>query len=125
MSKNLSQLSKKQIDSEELVELLEMRSRAEADFLLIDIREPYEYEAGHIVGVDMLLPTTKFQEWAPILAKNYTGQKLILTCRTANRTSQVQAILEQMGMKNIINHIGGIVEYQGAIEQGMDGARYV
>jgi rhodanese-related sulfurtransferase len=123
MSKNTLLLSKKQITSSELEQILEARSREEADFLLVDIREPYEYESGHISGVDMLLPTSQFREWAALLKEQYADIPLIITCRTANRTGQVQGILEQMGMDNVIDHTGGIVSYTGAIEQGMGGLR--
>ncbi len=119
MSKNMPPLSKKRIESKELELLLASRSRGEAEFVLIDIREPYEYEAGHIAGVDMLLPSSRFREWAPLLKEQYADIPLIITCRTANRTGQVQAILEEMGMDNIIDHTGGIVSYTGTIEQGM------
>jgi len=116
----------KQIDSPELERLLEARKNGEVDFVLIDIREPYEYEAGHIVGVDYLLPTTQLQAWAGTLVERFGERPLILTCRTSNRTGQVQQILlQQFGMENVIDHVGGIVTYRGATVSGMEGAHSV
>jgi len=115
----------KQISSVELEQALKDRSRQELRFWLIDIREPYEYEASHIAGVDMLLPTSRFREWSHVLYESYRDRPIILTCRTANRTAQVQGLLMQMGMGSIINHAGGIVSYTGKLEHGMRGARGV
>ncbi len=125
MSSYAPLLSQKQITSAELELLLAARRRGEVDFLLVDVREPYEYEAGHIEGVDLLLPTTRFQSWAPIVQADYRDRTLILTCRTSNRTAQVQGILLEAGMQNVVDHTGGIVEYTGEIVTGMEGARYV
>jgi len=111
----------RRVDSETLEKLLQERQEGKSDFVLIDIREPHEYEAGHIVGVDRLLPTSRFQEWAEALPQEYPERPVILTCRTSNRTGQVCRILkEQMGMRNVIDHIGGIVSYDGAVAQGME-----
>jgi len=125
MSKYKGLLDQKRVSSKELENLLEARAKDELAFLLIDVREPYEYEAAHITGVDLLLPTTEFQTWAPVLAESYGDQTLVLTCRTSNRTAQVQAILIQMGLTRVIDHAGGIVEYLGTTEQGMEGAKGV
>ncbi len=126
MCMNRPLLSQQQVDSQELATLLEDRQSGAASFVLVDIREPYEYEASHIAGVDLLLPTTQLQRWAPVLASKYRDVPLILTCRTANRTGQVQQILRhQLGMENVINHAGGIVTWQGALAQGMDGVKDV
>ncbi len=125
MSSYAPLLNQKQITSAELELLLVARRRGEVDFLLVDVREPHEYEAGHIEGVDLLLPTTRFQSWAPIVLADYRDQTLILTCRTSNRTAQVQEILMQKGMQNVVDHIGGIVEYTGKIVTGTEGGRHV
>jgi len=44
---------------------------------------------------------------------------LILTCRTDNRSGQVQAIFKSNGHPRVINHSGGIVSYRGEIEKGL------
>ena len=115
-----------QIDSSTLETLLEAREKGEADFVLIDVREPYEYEASHIVGVDYLLPTTQLRSWMDKVPQRFPDRPVILTCRTSNRTGQVQQILrQQLGMENVINHVGGIVTYRGATASGMEGVRGV
>ena len=126
MSTKQAILHQDQIDSPTLETLLEARKNGEVDFVLIDIREPYEYEDRHIAGVDYLLPTTQFQSWAGLLADRFGDRPIVLTCRTANRTGQVQQILrEQLGMSHVINHAGGIVTYRGEVASGMEGAHGV
>jgi rhodanese-related sulfurtransferase len=109
-------LKKQNVNSEELQMLLEARKEGKIKFLLVDVREEMEYNIEHIKGVDMLKPTTVFQQWAHELLTQYKDTTLIFTCRTGNRSTQVQHIFMQHGHKNAINHYGGIVTYRGAIE---------
>jgi len=108
------------VSSEELEALLREREAGECDFLLVDVREPFEYEEAHIAGVDLLRPTSRFREWAEELAGR-RDETLIITCRTANRSYQVQQILRRMGHPAVIDHAGGIVSWRGPIEGGSYG----
>ena len=110
-------LDQNDINSEELELLLEARTEGKADFLLVDVREDMEYDMGHIKGVDMLKPTSSFQQWALELLNQTKEKKLILTCRTGSRSGQVQNVFRQNGHKGVINHYGGIVTYRGKIEK--------
>ena len=106
------------VDSAQLEALLKAREAGEADFLLVDEREPWEYEMGHIPGVDLLRPTTAFRGWARELVEATKERPVILTCRTANRTGTLQPLLQRMGHPRIINHLGGIVAWHGPVETG-------
>lgn len=110
-------LEKGYIDSEELHVLLESRDEGEAEFLLVDVREDMEYDMGHIKGVDMLKPTSSFQEWAHALLTETKDKTVIFTCRTGSRSGQVQNIFKQNGHDGVLNHFGGIVTYHGTIEK--------
>ncbi|MBD3792867.1 MAG: rhodanese-like domain-containing protein [Campylobacterales bacterium] len=111
-------LQKPLINSNELEALLKERAAGNVDFLLVDVREQMEYDRGHIKGVDMLKPTSMFQSWASNFLETYKDKTVILTCRTDNRSGQVQMILKHNGMKNVINHSGGIVSYRGEVVRG-------
>ena len=106
------------VDSRQLEALLEARSRGEVRFLLVDVREPWEYEEAHIPGVDLLRPASTFHTWAKELAERTRDLPLILTCRTANRTGRLQPLLRRLGHPRVINHLGGIVQWQGPLEKG-------
>jgi len=108
-------LKKSYVQSEELETLLKEREAGNVDFLLVDVREQGEYDMGHIKGVDMLKPTSTFQSWAESFIAENMDKTVIFTCRTDNRSGQVQRVFQQNGMKNVINHAGGIVTYRGDI----------
>ena len=109
-------LNKSHVSSEELETLLKERAEGNADFILVDVREQMEYDAGHIKGVDVLKPTSMFQSWAQAFLDENKDKTVIFTCRTASRSGQVQQIFKQNGMQKAINHSGGIVTYRGEIE---------
>ena len=110
-------IDKTNINSQELEELLKAREEGKVDFLLVDVREPMEYEMGHIKGVDMLKPTSTFHEWGEGLFQDTQDKKVVFTCRTGNRSAQVQHVFRQNGHNGAINHDGGIVTYRGETER--------
>lgn len=111
-------LNKSEVTSIELEDLLKERDAGKLDFLLVDVREMFEYDAGHIKGADMHKPTSMFQSWAQEFLNTNKEKTVIFTCRTGNRSGQVQHIFRQNGMENVINHVGGIVTYRGETELG-------
>ena len=110
--------TKSYVSSGELEDLLKRREEGKIDFLLVDVREEFEYKQGHIKGVDMLKPTSSFQSWAQDFLDEYKDEVVIFTCRTDNRSGQVQQVFMQNGMQHAINHLGGIVSYRGEIVKG-------
>ena len=110
-------LEKSDINSEELDTLLKARDEGKADFVLVDVRENMEYSMGHIKGADMLKPTSSFQDWGQKLFNETKDKTVVFTCRTGNRSGQVQNIFAENGHTRVINHFGGIVTYRGEIEK--------
>ena len=110
-------LSQSIVGSEDLEKLLKAREEGSVNFLLVDVRENMEYEAGHLKGVDMLKPTSTFQQWGEQLLNESKDKTIIFTCRTGARSSQVQNVFKSNGHENVINHYGGIVSYRGEVEK--------
>jgi len=110
-------LDTENVNSEDLERLLKARAEGNADFLLIDVRENMEYDMGHLKGVDLLKPTSSFQEWAEQLFNETKDKTVIFTCRTGARSGQVQNVFKSNGHENVINHYGGIVSYSGEVEK--------
>jgi len=106
-------LEKRNIDSEELETLLELRKAQEVDFLLVDVRELSEYNDSHIDGVDLFMPSSQIFMWIDELYEQSTQKCVILTCRTGRRSGSIQRFLSHKGHQCVINHIGGIVSYNG------------
>jgi len=80
------------------------------DVYLLDVREQWEYDEGHIPGVT-LLPMAEVQSR---LDEIPTDKEVIVTCRTGNRSGQVTDYLRQNGFDNVHNMQGGIVAWQQA-----------
>ncbi len=81
----------------------------EGDYLILDVRQPWEYEEAHIPGAE-LLPL-------PELPNHY--QKLdpekptIVHCAVGGRSRVAAQMLSGLGFKEVYNLAGGIKAYQG------------
>ncbi len=80
------------------------------DVYLLDVREQWEYDEGHIPGVT-LLPMGEVQGR---LDEIPTDKEVIVTCRSGNRSGQVTDYLRQNGFDNVHNMQGGIVAWEQA-----------
>lgn len=77
------------------------------DVVLIDIRESSECEAGSITGAKLLprgVLEFKIQDLESI---NTPNTKIILYCRSGNRSALSAASLVMMGFRNVMSMIGG------------------
>ena len=101
-----------ELDSDELISLLEAKELGMVDFTLVDVREHMEWQMGHIKGADKLVPTSSFfQTWDEAnLAKD---DNIILYCHVGSRSAHVARILTDQGYTNVGNLTHGIVSYGG------------
>lgn len=81
--------------------------------LLLDVREEYEYAAGHLPG-SRSLPLSRIREIGT-LAPDRTAP-LFLYCLSGARSGQAAALLRGMGYGSVTN-IGGISGYRGETER--------
>ena len=79
------------------------------NFVLIDVREENEYEAGHIEGAILIPRGTA--EWT--LAENFTNPDvpLVFYCRTGVRSALVTKMASEIGFRNVRNLKGSIKEW--------------
>ena len=110
-------ITKKEINGEELKELLDLRKNNKLQFLLVDVREEYEYNVSRINGVDFLMPLSKLYDKVKEI-ENQKDLPIVMQCKLGGRSQQAQIQLEIMGFKNVINLAGGITEYTGDIIYG-------
>jgi phage shock protein E len=80
------------------------------DVVVLDVRETWEYEAGHIPGVTLI----PMGEVPQRLSEIPTDKTVVVTCRTGNRSGQVTDYLRQQGFDNVHNMGGGIVDWEAA-----------
>lgn len=76
----------------------------------LDVREPSEYDAGHIPGIT-LIPSGQVTERLAEIPKD---KPVIVTCHSGNRSAKVTQLLRQQGYANVHNMTGGITAWQGA-----------
>jgi rhodanese-related sulfurtransferase len=80
------------------------------DVLVLDVREPSEYDQGHIPGVT-LIPMGQVADRLSEIPKDKT---VIVTCRSGNRSGQITDYLRQQGYTDVHNMQGGIQAWQKA-----------
>ena len=104
-----------EINGQELEYLLSERKNGNIDFLLIDVREEYEYNQKRIVGVDYLIPLSDFFNKVRQI-EDYKSKHIIAKCKLGGRSAQAQMQLKLMGFKSVVNLAGGISHYRGDTE---------
>jgi rhodanese-related sulfurtransferase len=72
--------------------------------LLIDVREPDEYEFSRIEGAQ-LKPLGQIREWAKELDPD---AEIVCQCHTGRRSAQAAFYLQSLGFKRVFNLKGGI-----------------
>jgi ferredoxin-thioredoxin reductase catalytic subunit/rhodanese-related sulfurtransferase len=110
-------LNKKDIDSDELQALLEAREEGTIAFNLVDVREWMEWVGGRIKGCDYLVPTTSFYNALTQIEKQ-KEMSTIVYCHIGSRSAHCQRIMKDLGFRNVVNLIHGIVAYQGDMISG-------
>lgn len=81
--------------------------------ILIDIRTPAEYRAGHIPGV-VNIPLDELERRIGEIPRD---KKVVLICRTGNRSAQGTKLLRNKGMNNVFNSTGGMSTWKGPVTQ--------
>ena len=107
-------LAKNEINGQELEHLLSERKNKRADFLLIDVREEYEYNEKKIVGVDYLVPLSDFFNKIQDI-EDYKSKHIIVKCKLGGRSAQAQMQLKLLGFDKVVNLAGGITNYKGKV----------
>jgi phage shock protein E len=74
------------------------------DVVILDVREDFEYDAGHIPGA-ILVPLGQIPNRLDEIPKDKT---VIAVCRSGNRSSQATNFLREQGFDNVHNMTGGM-----------------
>ena len=83
---------------------------------LLDVRTPEEFEQGFIPGatnIDIHLGQGFIDE----VEKLDKGKAFFVYCRSGARSAQACAIMNQLGFEKTYNLLGGILEWEGDIEE--------
>jgi sulfur-carrier protein adenylyltransferase/sulfurtransferase len=77
---------------------------------LVDTREPHEYEEAHIEGGRLVPPGLLREEIASVVPDR--SQRVLLYCRSGNRSAKAAAELTEMGYEDVAHVEGGILAWQ-------------
>ena len=81
------------------------------DALVVDVREPGEYGAGHILGARNV-PVARLGESGDLGKRK--ERPLILYCDSGDRSGKAAAALKKQGFTRVVNLSGGIGAWQQA-----------
>lgn len=93
------------------VPVTKVRELVERNACIIDVREPKEYEAGHIVNA-VNIPLSALRERMNEIPKD---KPVYLHCRSSQRSYNALCALQGKGWKNVYNIMGsflGVSEYE-------------
>ena len=81
--------------------------------IVIDVRTPGEYQEGHIPGVANI-PLDELEKRIGEVPKD---KKVVLICRTGNRSAQGTKLLRGKGFTNVYNSTAGMSSWKGPVEK--------
>jgi rhodanese-related sulfurtransferase len=86
---------------------------ADGSILLVDVREPDEYEAGRIPGASL----NALQRFDPEALPKVRGKRVVLSCRSGRRSLNALALAQAAGRSDVRAHYsGGMLEWVNAGE---------
>jgi len=97
-----------QLDNTGTMDLLDSGTR------VIDVREPSEYRAGHVPGVE-LVPLATVASAAGSWDKS---EPIVIICRSGNRSMQAANTLKDQGFEAVYNVTNGMNGWTGDVLTG-------
>lgn len=98
---------------EQLPEEVLKRIGQKEDVELLDVREPEEWEAGHIPGAKHI-PLGEIPDRIHELNPN---KETIVICRSGNRSGKACDFLSARGHQ-VVNMAGGMMKWNGEVKRG-------
>ena len=91
-----------------------IKEKSVGDYCLLDVRQPGEYEQGHLPGAK-LIPLAELQSQINTIP---TNKMTIVYCRSGNRSRSAVGLLNGAGLEEVYNMEGGILAYHGLVAAG-------
>ncbi|MBQ1233539.1 MAG: rhodanese-like domain-containing protein [Clostridia bacterium] len=103
------EITYRSISMDEAVRMME----SESGYIILDVRRPDEFAAGHIPGaINVANETIGTAEIPELPDKN---QLILVYCRSGRRSKEASEKLVKLGYTNIVE-FGGILDWKGEIE---------
>jgi sulfur-carrier protein adenylyltransferase/sulfurtransferase len=82
------------------------------DFVLVDVREPHEWQIGRIEGAKLI----PLGEVPKRMGELDPGDEIVVHCKMGGRSAQAVEFLKQNGFKNARNMRGGILAWSDQVD---------
>jgi rhodanese-related sulfurtransferase len=87
-----------------------------AEVVLIDVREPYEWNAGHIDGA-VHIPMNQVPQRLAEIPKD---KEVVMICRSGGRSGHVQQhLLTALGYTRVKNLVGGMQRWASEVDRSI------
>ncbi len=101
----------------QLEHMLKEREEGSRDFVLVDVREPNEYEINRIPG-SVLIPKGDFLNGSALdqLPGVDSGTQIVMHCKSGVRSAETLAVLKGAGYDDAVHVGGGVVAWVNQID---------
>ena len=91
------------------VQELKQRMDQGEDLIIIDVREPWEYEEFNIGALNVPLGQlpSALLDW-----DEWKDREVVVHCKSGARSATAKALLTQQGFSSVRNLLGGMMEWQ-------------
>jgi adenylyltransferase/sulfurtransferase len=98
----------------QLEKMLGEREAGERDFVLVDVREPNEYEINKLPG-SVLIPKGEFLN-GNALGQLPADKQVVLHCKSGVRSAEALAVLKGAGFETSVHVGGGVVAWVNQVD---------
>ncbi|MBU8908376.1 rhodanese-like domain-containing protein [Desertibacillus haloalkaliphilus] len=102
-----------QIEFEELKEVIK---NDDDERIVIDVREPEEYEEAHIPKI----PLIPMQSIPNVIEEFDKSKEYVFVCRSGTRSQNVAMFFKQHGFNKVTNYAGGMLSWAAETNQGRE-----
>ena len=102
------------ISVKQLEQMMKEREAGERDFVIVDVREPNEYEINQIPG-SVLIPKGEFLN-GNALEQLPQDKQIVLHCKSGVRSAEALAVVKGAGYDNAVHVGGGVVAWVNQID---------
>jgi molybdopterin/thiamine biosynthesis adenylyltransferase/rhodanese-related sulfurtransferase/molybdopterin converting factor small subunit len=97
-----------------VIDALQVKAKLDRgdDFLLIDVREPYEYQICSIPGAK-LIPLGELPKRLNELSRD---AEIVAHCKSGKRSQQAVDLMKSNGFRNVLNMTGGILAWSEKVD---------
>jgi len=95
------------------ITVLELKQRLDAgeDLMILDVREPFEYQIANIGGT--LIPQNEVPRRMAEIDRN---REIVVQCRSGGRSQRIAEFLAAQGYPSVKNLSGGILAWADQID---------